>query len=510
MDPLAQRKIYSVQEITAEIKQALDHFGMLWVQGEISNFKHHSSGHMYFSLKDDRAQLKAACFRNNNLYLKFRPEDGLEVLVRGRISVYEPRGDYQILVEFMEPVGLGSLQLAFEKLKQKLRDEGLFDESHKVRLPLLPQKVGIVTSPTGAAIQDMLRILNRRNASLDILIYPARVQGAGAAEEIAAGVKYFNGRDDIDVIIVARGGGSMEDLWAFNEEVVARAIFDAEKPVISAVGHEVDFTIADFVADLRAPTPSAAAEVVSGARDDLRATVNSLTRRALQAARLLLARRRSALERAARNRAFNVAPNKVRELQQRFDEATLKTTQAMLSVPDGAPPSRAGAADAAVQGGPLPDHRPRPRDSGRETHAPGRGMPASSLQRWRSRLELDMGRIHALSPLAILERGYAICRDEQGVILRDADRIAPGDPRRGAAGARGTRLPRRTDQGLSDRFQLTVSPAANEESCQKTKAATDYTDFTDFNPSDLSRLDYCCPRNDMAFGGPNFREEDSV
>ena len=335
MDPLAQRKIYSVQEVTAEIKKALDHFGVLWVQGEISNFKHHTSGHMYFSLKDDRAQLRAACFRNNNLHLKFRPEDGLEVLVRGRISVYEPRGDYQILVESMEPVGLGSLQLAFEQLKQKLRDEGLFDESHKVRLPLLPRKVGIVTSPTGAAIQDILRILDRRNASLDILIYPARVQGAGAAEEIAAGVKYFNGRDDIDVIIVARGGGSMEDLWAFNEEVVARAIYAAERPVISAVGHEVDFTIADFVADLRAPTPSAAAEVVSGARDDLRATVNSLTRRALQAARLLVAKRRSALERAARNRAFNIAPNKVRELQQRFDEATLKTTQSMLRYQTG-------------------------------------------------------------------------------------------------------------------------------------------------------------------------------
>ncbi len=427
MDPLAQRKIYSVQEITAEIKQALDHFGVLWVRGEISNFKHHSSGHMYFSLKDDRAQLKAACFRNNNLYLKFRPEDGLEVLVRGRISVYEPRGDYQILVEFMEPVGLGSLQLAFEKLKQKLRDEGLFDESHKARLPLLPQKVGIVTSPTGAAIQDMLRILNRRNASLDILIYPARVQGAGAAEEIAAGVKYFNGRDDIDVIIVARGGGSMEDLWAFNEEVVARAIFDAEKPVISAVGHEVDFTIADFVADLRAPTPSAAAEVVSGARDDLRATVNSLTRRALQAARLFLARRRSALERAARNRAFNVAPNKVRELQQRFDEATLKTAQSMLRYLT-ALRHRERVLQMRLSKVDLCRTIARDREilAGKRTllHA----AAGKQLQRWRSRLELDMGRIHALSPLAILERGYAICRNEHGMILRDADQIAPGDP----------------------------------------------------------------------------------
>jgi len=425
VDPLAQRKIYSVQEVTAEIKKALDHFGVLWVQGEISNFKHHSSGHMYFSLKDDRAQLRAACFRNSNVHLKFRPEDGLEVLVRGRISVYEPRGDYQILVEFMEPVGLGSLQLAFEKLKQKLRDEGLFDESHKVRLPLLPRKVGIVTSPTGAAIQDILRILDRRNASLDILIYPARVQGAGAAEEIAAGVKYFSGRNDIDVIIVARGGGSMEDLWAFNEEVVARAIYDAERPVISAVGHEVDFTIADFVADLRAPTPSAAAEVVSGARDDLKATVNSLTRRALQAARLLVATRRSALERAARNRAFNIAPNMVRELQQRFDEAALRTTQSMLRY-QTALRHRERVLQMRLSKVDLRRNMARDREilAGKRTRL--HAAAGRQLQRWRSRLELDMGRMHALSPLAILERGYAICRDEQGAILRDADRTAPG------------------------------------------------------------------------------------
>jgi len=398
----------------------------LWVRGEISNFKHHSSGHMYFSLKDDRAQLKAACFRNSNYYLKFRPEDGLEVLVRGRLSVYEPRGDYQILVEYMEPVGVGSLQLAFEQLKHKLRSEGLFDEAHKVRLPLLPRKVGVVTSPTGAAIQDILRILNRRNASLDILIYPARVQGAGAAEEIAAGVTYFNTRNDIDVIVVARGGGSMEDLWAFNEEIVARSIYASKIPVISAVGHEVDFTIADFVADLRAPTPSAAAEMVSGAREDLQATVESLSRRALQAVRLLVERRRSALERLARNRAFNVALNKVRELEQRFDEATLRISQSMRRYL------------TAIQ------HRERVLQlrlvkvdlrqtiaRNREVLAGKRNRLHSAARTWlqnrRSRLELQVGRIHALSPLAILERGYAICRNEQGAILREAAKAVCGD-----------------------------------------------------------------------------------
>ncbi len=426
MDLSAQRKIYSVFEITTEIKQALEKFGVLWVKGEMSNFKHHSSGHMYFSLKDDRAQLKAAFFRNNNYYLKFRPEDGLEVLVRGRLSLYEPRGDYQVIVEYMEPVGVGSLQLAFEQLKQKLRAAGLFDEEHKVRLPLLPKKVGIVTSPTGAAIQDILRILRRRNASLDVLIYPARVQGAGAAEEIAAGVKYFNTREDIDVIIVGRGGGSMEDLWAFNEEVVARAIFASEIPLISAVGHEVDFTIADFVADLRAPTPSAAAEMVSGAREDLLATVSSLSGRALQAVRLLIERRRSALERLARNRAFNIAPNKVRELQQRFDEAASQMNQTMTRFLT-ALRHRERVLQTRLIKVDLRQMIARNREivTGKRNRL--YSAIRARLRGWRSRFEVEVGRINALSPLAILERGYAICRQKQGAILRDAARVSPGD-----------------------------------------------------------------------------------
>ncbi len=426
MDPFATRKIYSVHEITAEVKQALEKFGVLWVQGEISNFKHHSSGHMYFSLKDERAQLKAACFRNNNYALKFRPEDGLEILARGRISVYEPRGDYQMIVETMEPVGIGSLQLAFEQLKKKLLGEGLFDEEHKVRLPLLPRKIGIVTSPTGAAIRDMLRILNRRNASLDILIFPARVQGAGAAEEIASGIRILDDRGDIDVIIVTRGGGSMEDLWAFNEEIVARAIYAAQKPVISAVGHEIDFTIADFVADLRAPTPSAAAEMVSGAREDLLATVRSLQRRAFQAARLAVELRRSALERLARNRAFHVAPNKVRELQQRFDEATLNAKQAVRRYL-----MTAGYREQVL-------HMRLTKVDLRRTIARQDEILAgkttrllsgvhAALERMHARLGLASGRIQALSPLAILERGYAICKNGQGGILRDAGQVARDD-----------------------------------------------------------------------------------
>ncbi len=426
MDLFEQRKIYTVYELTSEIKRTLEKFGLLWVQGEISNFKHHTSGHMYFALKDDRAQLKAAFFRNNNAYLKFRPEDGLEVLVRGRISVYEPRGDYQLIVEWMEPKGLGSLQLAFEQLKQKLRKEGLFDEVHKKPLPLLPQKIGIVTSPTGAAIRDMLRILQRRNASLHILIYPALVQGPGAAEQIAAGVRYFNSRDDIDVIVVGRGGGSIEDLWAFNEEVVARAIYDSRLPVISAVGHEVDFTISDFVADLRAPTPSAAAEMVSGAREDLRATVASFQGRLLQAVRLGIEHRRVTLERLAHNRAFRIAPGMIRDFQQSFDEATLRMIQAVQRFV-----TRARHREQMTHSRLLRvDLRQliawRKEALAVDVKQAGSAIKARQ-QQTRARFELSMARLNALSPLSILERGYAICRDQQGAILRDATRTTAGD-----------------------------------------------------------------------------------
>jgi exodeoxyribonuclease VII large subunit len=426
VDLFAQRKIYSVYDITSEIKRSLDKLGIIWVQGELSNYKHHSSGHMYFSLKDARAQMKAACFRNNNMYLKFRPEDGMEVVVRGRLSVYEPRGDYQIIVEYMEPVGLGSLQLAFDQLKEKLRKEGLFDESHKIPLPLLPGKVGIVTSPTGAAIRDILRILKRRNASLDALIYPARVQGSGAAEEIAAGIRYLNSRQDIDVIIVGRGGGSIEDLWAFNEEIVAQAIYTSKLPLISAVGHEVDFTIADFVADMRAPTPSAAAEMVSGAREDLRATVNSLKGRVCQAARRGIERRRLGLERLAHNKAFAVAPNRIRDLQQQFDENTMRLTQAMRHFAS-ATRHRQQMISTRLYALDLCRFIHHKRDIlGRSQQRLISGI-STRLHRERSRFELAVGKIDALSPLAILKRGFALCRDARGVIVKNADEVSCGD-----------------------------------------------------------------------------------
>ncbi|HTY62778.1 MAG TPA: exodeoxyribonuclease VII large subunit [Acidobacteriota bacterium] len=426
MDLFSQRKIYSVYDITSEIKRSLDGMGILWIQGEISNFKRHTSGHLYFSLKDSRAQIKVAFFKNNNMYLKFRPEDGMEVVVRGRLSVYEPRGDYQVIVEYMEPVGLGSLQLAFEQLKEKLRKEGLFEDSHKISLPLLPRKVGIVTSPTGAAIRDMLRILKRRNASLDVLLYPVKVQGQGAAEEIAAGIRCLNGRSDIDVIIIGRGGGSIEDLWAFNEEIVARAIYESELPLISAVGHEVDYTISDFVADLRAPTPSAAAEMVSGARDDLRMSVSSLRGRLSQAVRRGLERRRLHLERLAHNKAFTVAPNKIRDLQQRFDEATLRTSQAMRNYTYEVR-HREQVLSARLK---SLDLRRVIRHKKDILARMRQGLIAAirvQLQQGRSRLELAVGKADALSPLAILKRGFALCRDSKGAVVKRATDVAVGD-----------------------------------------------------------------------------------
>jgi len=260
---LDYKKILTVSELTLNIKGHLEEgFRELWVEGEISNFRSPASGHYYFTLKDDKSQIRAVVFRFMGRSLKFEPKDGLSVICRGRITVYEPRGEYQLILDYMEPKGIGALQLAFEQLKEKLAKEGLFDPAHKKLLPLLPQKIGIVTSPTGAAIRDLLTVIGRRFSNVEILINPVKVQGEGAHQEIAKSIYELNGIPGIDVIIITRGGGSLEDLWSFNEEIVARAIYRSSIPVISAVGHEIDFTIADFVADLRAPTPSAAGELV--------------------------------------------------------------------------------------------------------------------------------------------------------------------------------------------------------------------------------------------------------
>ena len=256
------QSVLTVSELTRRVKSTLEvNFSDVSVQGEISNFKRHSSGHLYFTLKDESAQINAVMWRGRAMNLFFTPQDGMKVIARGKLTVYEIRGVYQIDVAQIQPLGIGELQLAFERLKQKLSEEGLFDAEYKLPLPAYPERIGIVTSPTGAAIQDILNIISRRFPAVELILYPVRVQGVGSASEIASAIRDFNTYGKIDVMIVGRGGGSLEDLWAFNEEIVARAIFDSEIPIISAVGHEVDYTIADFVADMRAPTPSAAAEM---------------------------------------------------------------------------------------------------------------------------------------------------------------------------------------------------------------------------------------------------------
>ena len=358
------RHVYSISELTAEVKAVLeDGFSAIWVGGELSNFKHHTSGHMYFTLKDERAQIRGVMFRGNNRLLKFQPKDGLAVLVFGTITVYERRGEYQIAAEFMEPKGVGALQLAFEQLKARLEAEGLFDPARKRRLSRLPRKIGIITSPTGAVIRDILTIIGRRFPGLAILIHPTPVQGESAAPEIAAAIGRMGARTDLDVLILARGGGSLEDLWAFNEEEVARAIAACPVPVISAVGHETDVTIADFVADLRAPTPSVAAELVVAQRDELRQRVDELAMRAQAAIQSAVAERRAQVHMLARHLAVLSPLAQVSRQAERL-----------------------------------------------------RGLRHRLASWWelsrrvrQERLRIFAGKLESLSPLSILARGYSIC-----------------------------------------------------------------------------------------------------
>ena len=272
------RPTISVSELTSKLKDLIEsNFSNIWIQGEISNFKHHSSGHMYFTLKDQGAELRCVMFRGFNQGIHFKPEDGMDVILKGKITVYEPRGQYQLMVQNMEPAGIGTLFLAFEALKKQLQSEGLFDNSLKKQLPQYPKKVGIVTSETGAAYKDMVQVLNRRAPYLDIVLRPTLVQGINAANDIVKAIKELSSIENIEVLIIGRGGGSLEDLWAFNEEEVARVIVACKVPIISAVGHETDVTISDMVADLRAPTPSAAAEIVALSVNDLKQKINEQT-----------------------------------------------------------------------------------------------------------------------------------------------------------------------------------------------------------------------------------------
>ena len=316
-----EKNVITITELTRQIKFSLESsFPRVWVEGEISNFKQHTSGHLYFTLKDEGAQLSALMWRSRVANLVFQPEDGMKVIARGSITVYPPRGNYQLDVDQIQPIGLGELQLAFERLKQKLDAEGLFKSEHKKPIPEFPERIGLITSETGAALQDIRSVLSRRQPSVDVVLAAVRVQGAGAAEEIADAISSMNQCGDIGVLIVGRGGGSLEDLWAFNEEVVARAMYASKIPIISAVGHEIDFSIADFVADLRAPTPSAAAELVVRDRTELLEDIGNLCYTMRGALEEQLSRLRERTSSVMTSYSFNRPKDLVREFSQRVDE----------------------------------------------------------------------------------------------------------------------------------------------------------------------------------------------
>src|ERR1700693_6093456 len=319
----AERRTWTVRDLVAAVRTHLEReYGDIWVEGEISNFRAHDSGHLYFTLKDRNAQIRVVMFRSSARLLRFRPEDGLQVVVRGRVTIYEDRGELQVSAEYVEPKGAGALQIAFEQLKAKLEAEGLFDSARKKPIPTLPARIGIVTSPQAAALRDILNILRRRHDTASVLIFPAQVQGEAAAREVMAGVRYFNKARNVDVIIVARGGGSAEDLAAFNHEGLARAVAASEIPVISAVGHETDFTILDFVADLRAPTPSAAAELVIRSRQEVEDHAAALRERLSRAMRYRLLMGRQALTELAQHGAFARMMELIRQRQQKLDDLT--------------------------------------------------------------------------------------------------------------------------------------------------------------------------------------------
>ncbi len=421
------KRIYSVSELNETARGILEEsFEEVWIQGEISNFRAHSSGHHYFSLKDSRCQIAAVMFRGRNRGLRFRPEDGLLVLIRGRVTVYEPRGTYQVIVEGMEPRGVGALQLAFEQLKARLNAEGLFDPARKRPLPILPRRIGLITSPSGAAVRDLLQVLRRRYANLHITIFPTAVQGKTAAPEIAAALAEMNRMGFHDVLILARGGGSLEDLWPFNEEVVARAIAASRIPVISAVGHEIDFTIADFVADLRAPTPSAAAEMVIETKAALEERISFLTAGLRNSVRLLFSQLRTRVEILSRSRSFRLVENRLGVAQQRVDDAVQRLRYSWRDrrhrLRERLQNSRAGLSAGL---------RMAQWERCKRRWESARGAVQLQIQAMVSRLRSAhreyLGRLESLSPLAVLRRGYAICRDSRtGMILRNAADTEPG------------------------------------------------------------------------------------
>jgi exodeoxyribonuclease VII large subunit len=405
-------QILTVTELTRDIKVILEEeFFSIWVEGEISNFRVVQSGHAYFTLKDAHSQLRTVMFRSALRQLRFTPEAGVQVVARGRVTVYEPRGDYQFLAEVLEPKGVGALQLAFEQLKMRLFQEGLFDEARKRPIPMVPQRIGIVTSPTGAAIRDIIQVVHRRFANVHLYLYPVRVQGHGAGEEIAQAIAALNTfQPQLDVLIVGRGGGALEDLQAFNEERVARAIAGSDIPVISAVGHEIDYTIADFVADLRAPTPSVAAELVVKSADELRQQLRSYVARMHTVAQHICQHAQQSLAHVTASRFLREPHRLVETLQQQVDDLGLQLEKGWQNSLQ----ERTRHLQLAIKM--LARMNPRVRWQRLHTHLHNLQHRLETAMRARLTLRRETlgglgNTLHSLSPLAVLGRGYSICRD---------------------------------------------------------------------------------------------------
>jgi exodeoxyribonuclease VII large subunit len=431
-----ERRVWTVRALVSAVRSHIEReYSDCWVEGEISNLRIPDSGHLYFTLKEESAQIRVVMFRSSAKLLRFRPENGLHVTVRGRITVYEDRGELQISAEFMEPKGAGALQLAFEQLKARLQAEGLFESSRKKAIAHLPKRIGIITSPQGAALRDILNVLARRHHSANVLIYPAQVQGDSAPGEVLAGLRYFNAErrpqdsdrgGAVEVIIIARGGGSAEDLACFNHEGLARAVAASKIPVISAIGHETDFTIVDFVADLRAPTPSAAAELVIRSRQEIEAQAEDLYRRLERAVRYRLLMARQELAGRSQHGAFARMMDGIHRRQQRLDEQRFRLEKAERQLLERCR-RRCEAVTAAVR---HYDARRRLAAVRQRLETQVANLAAAthtrllerrgSLERWTASLE-------ALSPVAILNRGYALVFDAKGQLVKDAGRLETGD-----------------------------------------------------------------------------------
>lgn len=425
MNIFPDRIVLTISRLTALLREVIeDNFEQVWVEGEVSNFSSPSSGHLYFTLKDSSAQLRCVMFKSGAKNLKFTPGDGMALIARGRLSLYDQRGEYQLIVEYLEPAGIGALQLAYIQLKERLAKEGLFADSHKQALPPFPRTLGVVTSPTGAAIHDILNIIKRRFSSLEVLIFPVRVQGEGAAIEIAEAIDELNRLSLVDVMIVGRGGGSLEDLWAFNEEVVARAVYRSRIPVISAVGHETDWTICDFASDLRAPTPSAAAELVIRSTTELRATLEQLWHRLVLGIEHYLKQLRT--EHNSLNRAITDPSTMVGHFAQRVDDLSSRYEQAIYRTIER------NTAELQHYESIMTGHSPdKSIQRGRQTlinlsdkldH-----LLTQHLEAAHSHFDVCTARLDVLSPLRTLARGYAIASKNDGTVVTDAASLVSGD-----------------------------------------------------------------------------------